>query len=109
MRFTTKKIVPLALVAAVSGALAAQAVGASSKTIAVDDDFFKPKTVSVKKGTTLKFKFNGFHNVEADGKAAFKNIPNRSSGTVARKANKKGNFNLVCTLHDGMTMKLKVK
>ena len=109
MRSTTKKAISLAAVAAVSGALAVQAGAASSKTINVNDDFFKPKTVTVKKGTTLKFKFNGFHNVEADGKAAFKNIPDRSSGTVARRANKKGNFKLLCSIHDGMTMKLKVK
>src|SRR3954452_16589781 len=109
MRISSKKVLPLALVAAVSGAFAVQAVAAPSKTIQVNDDFFKPKTVTVKKGTTIKFKFNGFHNVEADGKAAFKNIPDRSSGTVNRKANKKGKFKLLCSIHDGMTMKLTVK
>lgn len=109
MRISTTKVIPLALVAAVSGAIAVQAAAAPSKTINVNDDFFKPQTVTVKKGTTLKFKFSGFHNVEADGKSAFKNIPDRSSGTVARKANKKGNFKLLCSIHDGMSLKLKVK
>ena len=105
----TKTLLSLALVALIAGVFAVQAVGAPSKTIQVDNNFFKPKTVTVKKGTTIKFKFKGFHNVEADGKAAFKNIPNRSSGTVNRKASKKGKFKLLCSIHDGMTMKLTVK
>ena len=111
-----KLMLSLAAVAVLAIAFAANASAgdppvhkAGTKTIQLGDNFFKPKTVTVKKGTTIKFKFNGFHNVEADGKAAFKNIPNRSSGTVNRKATKKGKFKLLCSIHDGMTMKLTVK
>jgi plastocyanin len=106
---STKKLLVATTTAALCGAFAVSSLAASSKTVNVNDDFFSPKTISVKKGTTIKFKFNGFHNVEANGKKAFANIPNRGSGTVSRKANKKGSFNLVCTLHDGMTAKLRVK
>lgn len=104
-----KKLLVATTTAALCGAFAVSSLAASSKTVNVNDDFFAPKTISVKKGTTIKFKFNGFHNVTADGKKAFANIPSRGSGIVARKVNKKGSYKLECTLHDGMTAKLKVK
>lgn len=84
---------------------------AATKTVSVDDDFFSPKTLAVKKNDTVKFKFVGesLHNVTANGKEPFSTITDRDSGTVSRKARKKGSFRLVCTIHDGMKMTLKVK
>jgi plastocyanin len=106
------KLLPVALVVAVAGALAVQSGAATkSKTIKVDDDFFSPKSVTVKKGTALKYTFVGSdeHDVVAKGKKPFSNIGDQTSGTFTRVAKKKGTFKIICTIHDGMSMKLKVK
>jgi plastocyanin len=109
-RVTVKSLLAGATAVGVAAALAVPAF-AATKTISVDDDVFKPKTTTVKKGTTVKFKWVGEspHNVSRTGGPSFSNIGTRRSGSASRKLSKAGTYKLVCTIHPGMNLTIKVK
>ena len=95
------------------GACAAAAVPAlaATKTVAVKDDFFSPKSMSVNKGTTIKWAFRGKspHNVTViSGPVKFRS-GNKSSGTFSKKLGKKGTYKIVCTIHPGMNQTITVR
>ena len=98
-----KKI--LALAASATVLVAAVPALAATKTVRVDDNVFSPKTLTVKKGTKLKFTWVGDapHNVRGAGI----NIGIRRSGSKTVTARRGGT--LVCTIHPGMQMKLRVR
>jgi plastocyanin len=86
----------------------APAAGAATKTVSVDDNFFKPKRLTVTAGDTVKWKWDGFvaHNVTVEkGPQKFKSRT-KSEGTFVRVIKKPGVYKIVCTLHPGMTMRL---
>ena len=101
-------ILGLALVVGVSPA------AAKTRNVKVGDDYFVRKgstpTVTVKKGTTVKWNFRGndSHNVVGSGPASFQS-PVKSNGSYKRKMKKKGSYRIICSIHAGMDMKLKVK
>jgi len=102
---------------AVSAALLAVAVPAfaATKGVKIGDNYFvkagsKP-TVSVKAGTTVKWTWTGSfpHNVTVlSGPQKFQS-PMRTKGSYSRKVKKKGSYKIVCTIHPGMAMTLKVR
>jgi plastocyanin len=98
-----KKLLALVVVTAV-GAAAVPAL-AATKTVRVDDNVFSPKSVTVSKGAKLTFRWVGDapHNVKGAGI----NIGNRTSGSRTVRAKRSGT--LVCTIHPGMTLKLRVR
>jgi plastocyanin len=108
---------PLALLTAVSAAaaLAVPALGATTKTVRVDDDYFVKDgaipTVTVKKGTTVKWVWRGdvVHNVVVEKGPVKFSSRTQSKGTFKRVMKKKGLYSIVCTIHPGMAMKLRVK
>ncbi len=95
----------LALSAAAGSAVAdggAQAAG--SKSISVRDDYFSPKSVTVSRGTKLRFVWSGrrAHNVVGPGT----NISARVRGSASVRA-RSGRY--VCTIHAGMRLTVKVR
>jgi len=89
----------------------APAVESASRTVSVKDDFFSPSSKTVKRGTTVVWKFAGrkAHNVVVrSGPVRFKSTVRRG-GTYRRKVTRKGTYSIVCTLHSGMAMKLRVR
>jgi plastocyanin len=78
-------------------------------TILLKDDRFAPKTLSVKKGTTVTFKWTGKHphNVVGSGAATFRS-GTKTSGTYRRTLRKKGTVKVLCELHSGMKTTIKV-
>ena len=103
-------LLPVLLLAALVAAVAAIA---ATKTVKLGDNFFSPKTLTVKKGTTVKFtwKTKAPHNVQTTGKAPakFNSGSPRTSQTYSRKLTKAGTYNLLCIVHPEMTMKLRVR
>ena len=95
----------LMLVAVVAMLVAAIPAFAATKTVTLKDNFFQPKTLTVKKGTTLVFRFAGRapHNVKGAGISS----PVKRSGTYRARARRSGT--LVCTIHSGMKMRLRVR
>jgi plastocyanin len=106
-----RKLITTVAVASLAGAVAIPAFAATKTVRMVDStDDFSPRTLTVKKNDRVKFVWKGeAHNVEADGKKPFANIGIRTSGSVTRKATRRGTFKLECTLHSGMRMTLRVK
>jgi plastocyanin len=84
-----------------------------SKTVKVDDDFFSPNSLSVSKGTKVKWNWvgNDKHNVvKTKGPGGdFSSPTTRAQGVnLQHKFSKAGNYKIVCTIHDDMTMTVKV-
>lgn len=105
-----KKLVAGCVVAAL-GAAAAVPAFAATKTIKVDDNVFAPTSATAKVGDTLSFRWVGEapHNVKTSkGPQSFGSKVQRS-GTFKVKVRKAGSYTIVCTIHPGMDMKLRVK
>jgi plastocyanin len=107
-----KKLAALALVLGLALALAVPAL-ASTRSIKVGDNFFVKKggaTVSVARGTKVKWNFSGAsaHNVTVTSGPTTFSSPTRSSGSFSRTLKRAGTYKIVCTIHSGMRMTLKV-
>lgn len=108
-----RKLVVLGLIAVAVTAVVASPVATGAKrattNVKVKNNFFKPKAVTINKGDKVKWvwRSNGRkHNVKGPGFFS----GNRSSGSYARKFNRAGTFNIVCTLHlPNMKMTVKVR
>jgi plastocyanin len=106
-----RKLVSLLAVAALSVGLVLSSVAfGATKKVGVKGLTFSPKTVTVKKGTTVKWswKTGGVpHNVVGKG------FKSKTAATVSfsKKFTKKGTYKYVCTIHkaQGMTGTVKVK
>jgi plastocyanin len=91
---------------------AAVALPAEGATIAVSvkDNVFAPKAKTVKRGDVVRFVWRGrsAHNVVISGpKRAASNI--QVKGSYRFRATKAGAHRVVCTLHPGMQMRLRVR
>ena len=105
---------PLALVASLGLAvLPASGVAkkSSTTTVKLKDDFFSPKSKTVKPNTTVVFKWTGRapHNVVVEKGPVKFSSKTQTRGTYRKKLKRKGTYTIVCTIHPGMELKLKVK
>jgi len=104
-------IAVLVAVAAVAAAIAVPAF-AATKTVKVGPQMkFGPTSLSIKKGDTVKFQWTGSlpHDVaitKGPTKGTISKV--RTKGSVSRKFTKAGSYTIVCHVHAGMTLKLKV-
>jgi plastocyanin len=104
---------PIALVLAL--VLAAPAA-AATKNVKIGDDYYvrsgNPPTVTVKKGTTVKWNWRGSrqHNVVVQsGPRSFQSALKRS-GSYSKKMKRAGTYKIICSIHaPDMAMTLKVK
>jgi plastocyanin len=106
-----KKLIASGTAAAVAAGVLAIPAFAATKTIAVKDNLFAPKTTTVSKGTKVKFVWKGKqpHNVKVKkGPQKFAS-PVKTSGSFTRTVKKAGTYRIVCDIHPGMEMTLKVK
>ena len=79
----------------------------ATKTIAMKDDFFSPKSVTVAKGTTIKWVNRG-DSAHTTTKAGVWDKTLSSGQSYSRKFKKAGTFKYICKFHDGMVGKIKV-
>jgi plastocyanin len=96
----------------------AVAAALATKTIEVGDNYYTPKTVTVKRNTTVKWKWPSFeqagdvHDVKlTSGPKGVKKFQSESASTdytFKRKLTVAGTYKLVCTLHHEMRMTIKV-
>jgi plastocyanin len=110
-------------IAIVVGAAALAAVpgvdGATKKAIELGDNYYAPKTVTVAKNTTVTWRWPGFeeagdvHDVKLkSGPKGVKKFQSESAATdysFKRKLTVAGTYKIVCTLHEEMTMTIKVR
>ncbi len=112
------------LVTSVAGAAllsAAPAVAGTSlrKTVHIGDNYFTPHALTVKKDTTITWKWPGadvagdVHDVKLKsgpkGAKKFHSQPASSDYSFKRKLTVPGTYRIICTLHENMTMKIVVR
>jgi plastocyanin len=106
-----KLIAAGAATAVAAGALAIPAL-AATKTVQVKDNKFAPTSITVSKGTTVKWVWQGKapHNVKVTkGPAKFASTT-QVKGTFSKKLTKTGTYTILCTIHaPDMKMTIKVK
>jgi plastocyanin len=95
-------------------AIAGQGTSAASRSIGVNDNFFKPRSKSFSNPTsvTWKWKGNRTHNVhftKAPKGAKPRNCGARKTGSCKRKLKKRGTYRYVCTFHGSMTGKVRIR
>ena len=106
-----KKLIPVAGAIAIAAATAVAIPSSAATTVRVDDDVFRPGSLSVSKNTTVRWRWVGDdpHNVAVSrGPEKFKSSRKRS-GTFSHKMDRKGTYKIVCTVHPGMDMTLRVR
>jgi plastocyanin len=106
----------LAGVALVLGAAPAQA---GTKTVRIYDNYFLPDSLTVKRGTTVVWRWPGaaeagdVHDVKLKsgpkGVKRFQSEAAATEYTFKRRLRKPGRYRIVCTLHDEMKMQIRVK
>lgn len=97
-----------ALVVATAFAVSALA---ATRTVTVKDDTFAPKSVSISKGSTVKWNWKGKspHDVTVTSGPAKFHSKTQKKGSFARKFAKTGTYKIICTIHaPGMKMTVKV-
>lgn len=106
-----KKLVAGGVAVALTGALAVPAL-AATKSVQVKDNKFVARSITVKKGTTVKWVWKGKapHDVSVSkGPAKFKSKI-QTSGRFSKKLTKAGTYTIICTIHQpDMKMTIKVK
>ncbi|HEU4975615.1 MAG TPA: plastocyanin/azurin family copper-binding protein [Baekduia sp.] len=117
-----KKLIAAGAAAAIAaGALAVPTMGAPSATaakakkvkrVAVKDNRFGPKAITVRKGTKVRWVWKGKapHNVRVvTGPRRF-GSPIKTRGSFTKKLKRKGTYRLVCTIHpETMRMTIRVR
>ena len=107
-----KKLIAAAAVTAVAaGALAIPAL-AATRTVQVKDNVFVARTVTVRKGTTVRWVWKGKapHNVTVTkGPVKFRSST-KTKGSFSKRLTHKGLYTILCTIHaPGMKMTIRVK
>jgi plastocyanin len=102
---------PIVLLASLGLAVAAVPAFAATRTVSVGDNYFSPASLTVKKGTTVRWNFEGDkrHDVVVKKGPAKFSSPIMDSGSYPKKLRRKGTYRIVCTLHAGMAMTVKVR
>jgi len=81
----------------------------ATKTIAMKDDLFKPKTVTVARGTTIKWVNRGESaHTTTSRKTGLWDRTLSSGQSYSRKFKRAGTFRYFCKFHDGMVGKIVV-
>ena len=98
----TATVVPLALAAACSAALAS-----ASRSASVNDNFYRPSRITIRRGTTVVWTWRGvIQHTVTDTKHRFGSRV-MTSGSYRHKFGRAGTYTLYCTRHPE-TMRMKV-
>ena len=111
VKATMKTLLLAGLVAALIAVAGAQAL-AASHTVKVGNNFFRAKTVSIHRGTRLTWHWSTHgvtHNVTVvRGPQRFRS-GNKRRGSFSHTFSKRGTYKIVCTIHPGMRMTVRVR
>jgi plastocyanin len=110
-----RAVLLIAGVALLVGAAPAQA----GKTVRIYDNYFVKDSLTVKRGTLVTWRWPGFdeagdvHDVKLkSGPKGVKKFHSEAAATdytFKRRLRKPGRYRIVCTLHEGMAMTIKVR
>ena len=107
------------LLAAGVALLCAAPAQAATKTVRIYDNYFLKDDLSVKRGTVVKWRWpsvyeaGDVHDVKLKsgpkGVKKFHSEPAATDYSFKRRLKVPGRYRIVCTLHEEMTMKIRVK
>ena len=101
------------LIALLAALLLAAPAYAATRTVRLVDNRFGPSSLSVRAGDTVVFRNAGErpHNVVTAGRPPrrFASPLLRPGQSYRRRLSRRGTYRLVCTLHAGMRMTLRVR
>ena len=107
-----RKLAGAAVAVTIGVAVAAvPAQAGSSKTVAVKNNSFSPKSVKIGKGGKVVWKWTQGgvpHNVTPASGAAGSKTSSKKGYTFTKTFSKAGTFKYVCTIHSSMKMTVKV-
>ena len=104
-----KKLLLAGLVVALLAVAGTQAL-AATRSIRVGNNFFGPRTVTIHRGTRLTWRFHGsLHNVTVRRGPQHFRSGNRKHGSFSHRFTRRGTYRIVCTIHPGMRMTVKVR
>ena len=109
-----RKILLLLGALAVAAALAVPAL-AATRTVKVGDDWFvRPSgshNVVIRKGSSVKWVWRGHlrHNVTGTRGPVTFHSRTQTKGTFVKRFTRAGSYTIVCTIHPGMEMRVRVK
>jgi plastocyanin len=86
--------------------------GSTTKTVKVKDNVFSPTSITVKRGTKVKWVWKGSapHNVTVTKGPVRFSSKTKTSGSFSKTLKRKGTYKIVCTIHaPGMKMTIHVK
>jgi plastocyanin len=108
-----------AVLLAVGVALVCAAPAQAATTVRIYDNYFLKDDLTVKRGTVVKWRWPGIyeagdvHDVKLkSGPKGAKKFHSESAATdftFRRKLKVPGRYRIICTLHEEMTMKIRVK
>jgi plastocyanin len=102
-------VAPLAIAALVV-ALVVGAVPANSATsVSVRDNFFSPKSTSVRRGATVKWTWRGRASHNVIFRTGKSQRTAKRSGVFSRTFTRAGTYHYRCTIHPGMTGAIRVR
>ena len=106
----TKRLLLLPVLAAAALGGASLPAGAAT-SIKLKDDLFAPKSASVSKGSTVVFRWAGKapHNVTVSKGPVKFHSSTKERGTYTKKLTRAGTYTIICTIHPGMSLTLKVR
>ena len=111
MRKLTTGAAAIAIAAGI-GVAAVPAMGVGTAKVSVKDDKFVAKSLTISKGTTVRWTWKGKapHNVTVtSGPKKFRS-GTQKKGTYKHTFGKKGTYHIICTIHaPDMKMTVKVK
>ena len=105
-----KKKLAVPALAVAAATVFATPTGAATR-VRVDDDVFRPGSVTVRSGTTVTWRWVGDnpHNVTVTrGPVKFRSRT-KTSGRFSKRMRRRGRYRIVCTVHPGMDMTLRVR
>ncbi|HEX6026330.1 MAG TPA: plastocyanin/azurin family copper-binding protein [Solirubrobacter sp.] len=99
-------------VATAAGLAVAPAHAGTTKTVSVKNNAFSPKTVSIKKGDKVAWKWTQGgveHNVTPANGGRGSRTTSKKGYRYTKSFSRAGTFRYVCTLHSSMKMTVKVR
>jgi plastocyanin len=105
-----RRFSPIAVVVALVVAITAIPAFAKTRNVAVKDDVFAPTSITVKKGTSVKWVWKGKHphNVTVTTGPQQFHSSTKQKGAYTHRFSKKGTYKILCTVH-APNMKMTVK
>ncbi len=111
----TGAVAAVVAVSAVIGLVGAVGAGGATSSVTVGDNFFKPKSKTIARGDSIRWVWRGkvAHNVSGrtgSGKVVFRSRTTARKGyRYTKRFRKAARYRVICTLHSGMKMVVRVR